>query len=206
MYEYKVDVPEGECDGIRVQRFTVDPFNASMSFIRDPGRGVSPGEYTRLIEGKHHIWMSDTPAEWLDHWPITDRLRAPTSKRVLINGLGLGMIVKAALDYEHVERVDVVESDKRVISLVGPHYTTDERVTIHHADAFEQSKAWPKGTRWNLAWHDIWADLNEDNLGEMATIHRSYGRRVDWQGSWGKEDLIRQRNRERQRAAERGYE
>ena len=99
--------------------------------------------------------------------------------------------------------VDVVESDKRVISLVGPYYTIDERVTIHHADAFEQSKTWPKDTRWNLAWHDIWADLCEDNLQEMFKLHRSYGRRVDWQGSWGKEDLIRQRIRERR---ERGWD
>jgi len=202
-YEYKVNIPEGELDGIRVERFTVSDFSSGMSFIKNPGRGVPAGEYTRLIEGKHHIWMSDTPAEWWDHWPIIDRLRAPTSKRVLINGLGLGMVIQAALDHEHVEHVDVVESDKRVISLVGPYYTIDERVTIHHADAFEQSKTWPKDTRWNLAWHDIWADLCEDNLQEMFKLHRSYGRRVDWQGSWGKEDLIRQRIRERR---ERGWD
>src|SRR5216110_3844856 len=63
-YEYKVNIPEGELDGIRVERFTVNDFSSGMSFIKNPGRGVPAGEYTRLIEGKQHIWMSDTPAEW----------------------------------------------------------------------------------------------------------------------------------------------
>lgn len=199
MSDHQVTVPSGELDGMVVERFTVSDFQSAVSFIREGGRGVRAGEYTRLREGMC-TWMSDTTAEWLDHWPATSRFSDPSVKRVLINGLGLGMVVQAALRYDHVEHVDVVEFDKRVIELVGPHYGADPRVTIINADAFRQTAYWSRNTHWNIAWHDIWPDLSVDNLPEMAKLHRSYGQRVDWQGSWGKEDLIRIRNRDRRHA------
>jgi hypothetical protein len=82
-----------------------------------------------------------------------------------------------------------------VIALVGPHYARDPRVTIHHADAY--TIRWPVGIRWDVAWHDIWADMCEDNLPGMATLHRRYGRRVEWQGSWGRERILADRRRSR---------
>lgn len=64
-------------------------------------------------------------------------------------------------------------------------------------DAFTWKPA--KGQKWDVIWHDIWISLCEDNLKEMATLHRRFGRRARiWQGSWGKE-LLQRRRRERQR-------
>lgn len=191
-----VTVPEGELDGLRVERFTVEENSIeNLRLAIKGGRSTRPGTYTALRDGGR-LWMSDTDAEKHDHHAPLYKIMRTQADRVLINGLGLGMVLGAVLSFGFVEHVDVVEIDERVINLVGPHYA-DPRVTIHHADAYEQAKRWPVGTRWGVAWHDIWPHLCEDNLPEMARLHRSYGRRVDWQGSWGKTLLESHRDRGR---------
>jgi hypothetical protein len=188
---YKVDVPEGALDGVAVERFSLDSEASTWTYVHDGGRGIPPGDYTRLIVGKN-TWMSDTPAEIGDHWPVMEKIHKPSTSSVLVNGLGLGMIVKYALAHEHVTSVDVVENDKRIIELVGPTYTSDGRVTIHEADAYDIE--WPARRRWDIAWHDVWLDLDyEKNLPGMSRLHRKYGTRVGWQGSWGKNILLRER-------------
>lgn len=194
-YDHKVDLPAGELDGARIEQFEVTRDGSFLSALNNHGRHVRPGIYTKLtVDGR--MWMSDTNDEWRDHTPAAWRIQRSDSRRVLINGLGIGMVLKAALDCEHVEHVDVVEVDPRVVALVGPHYD-DPRVTMATADAY--TKQWPTGTRWDVAWHDIWLDLCTDNLPKMTRLHRSYGRRVEWQGSWGRELLLRQRALERRR-------
>jgi predicted membrane-bound spermidine synthase len=137
--------------------------------------------------------MSDTDAEWRDHSEAIYRIQRAETRSVLINGLGLGMVVQAALDTDHVERVDVVEKDQRVIDLIGPHYTRDPRVTIHHGDAY--TIKWPVGAYWDVAWSDIWLELNADNLDGMATLRRRYARRTGWHDCWGRMLLVAERAR-----------
>lgn len=188
----RVTVPEGELDGLRVERFAIGENN--LQNLLAFGRSTRPGTYTKLLDGPR-LWMSDTDAEIRDHMDAMIRIEDPATRSVLINGLGLGMVVKAAVDTDHVERIDVVESDRRVIDLVGPHYTDDPRVTIHHGDAYEIT--WPRGTSWDVVWSDIWPDLCTDNLDGMAKLRRRYARRSAWHGCWGRELLIAQRNRDR---------
>lgn len=190
-YDHKVHLPDAELDGLKIARYTVTGHSIADIRARMDGRGTQPGDYTILYRDGR-LWMSDTDAEWRDHSEAVWRIRKPETKRVLINGLGIGVIVKAALACDHVEHVDVVEIDERVIKLVSPHYD-DPRLTIHHADAY--TIKWPPNTRWDVAWHDIWADMCEDNLELMAKLHRSYGKRVGWQGSWSKEFLLYERRR-----------
>jgi hypothetical protein len=179
-----VDVPEGELDGMKVERFTIHPDSTGnlREAIRS-GRGTKPGVYTKLT-GDGNFWMSDTDAEKRDHLEPLWKVQSLEARRVLLNGLGLGMVLGAVLSFGHVERVDVVERDERVIGLVGPHCLRDSRVRIHHADAFEQAKKWPKGTRWDVGWSDIWSDYSTDDLPQMETLNRSYGRRCSWHRCW----------------------
>lgn len=142
-----VDIPEGELNGMRVERFEVAKDNIRNFRASLEARGTKPGIYTKLT-GDGKFWMSDTDAEKKDHMTALREIYFQKAERVLINGLGLGMVLKAALSFNHVLHVDVVEKDERVIKLVGPHYQRDSRVYIHHADAYEQAKKWPAGTRW----------------------------------------------------------
>lgn len=188
-----VDLPEMDTEGVVVDRFTVDAWGAmvtNMESARYGRRGrVQPGEqYTRLVvDGV--LWMSDTPTERYDHidpWNVARSMGG----RVLINGLGIGMVVGAMLALPNVEHVDVVEKDERIARLIGPHYASD-RCTIHTADAY--TIKWPVGTKWTVAWHDIWPEITADNLPGMHRLHRKYGRAVDWQGSWARYECEQQR-------------
>jgi hypothetical protein len=200
-----VDVPEGEHGRLAVTRFdTRDPQYAieNMRYALD-GRAPIPGVYTHLSIGGR-TWMSDTTAERRDHIGPAVEV-ADRGGRVLIGGLGLGMILRVALlahtvSTSAVTAVDVVECDEDVIALVGPHYqamAADHGVdlTIHHDDMMKIK--WPPGTTWDVAWFDIWPDLCVDNLQDMARLRRSYSRRSGWCDCWGRHILLRERARGR---------
>lgn len=193
----QVDLPEGELDGLKIDRFTIEPGNIHNGLLAMRGRGIIPGTYTRLLKDGQ-LWMSDTTAERRDHVGAVmeaDRLKA---KRILVNGLGLGMVVKAFLSMDHVEHIDIVEIDDRVLKLVGPHYAKDSRVNLIHADAYEQTKKWPSGTRWDIGWSDIWAHPSTDDLKEMVMLNRSYGRRCTWHGCWYQDELQYRQRKDRE--------
>lgn len=194
-----IDLPEGEVDGLRVKKFEIKPFDrGNLRQALRMGRGTKPGWYTKLVDCKTKtLWMSDTDAEKSDHFLAVRAIEFSKAERVMINGLGLGMVLNAALSFNHVTQVDVVERDERVIKLIGSHYTKDPRVVIHHADAWDQRKQWPKGTRWDVGWSDIWSDVNPENLREMATMNRSYGGRCGWHRCWAQDTLQRMRRQER---------
>lgn len=170
----KVEIPEASKGAWRVEKFKVDR-NDLHSMLR--GRGVPVGqEFTRLMRGDVVV-MSDTPAEMRDHFAPVHRAKGSC----LINGLGIGMVLKAVLKKPEVTDVTVVELSQDVIDMVAPHYA-DERVTIVCADALTFQP--PKGKRYQMVWHDIWDYICGDNLPQMHALHRKYGRRADWQGSW----------------------
>jgi hypothetical protein len=188
-----VNIPVGKLDGIEVERFEITRDASIMSYFHYGSRAPRPGVYTRLLRNGA-LWMSDTTAERRDHFEPLLRMWRYDVKRVLINGLGLGMIVNAALALPSVEHIDVVELDERVAKLIGPHYEKSGRVTVHVADAYEQMRRWPPNTRWDVGWSDIWRDISEVNLPGMTKLNRSYGRRCEWHACWG-QDLIKRKMR-----------
>lgn len=177
-----VNIPETAAGPWKVSRFTVSELASALDAIRARGRYVPPGTYTRLTRG-HVVVMSDTPAERRDHYEPVRRARG----HVLINGLGIGMVLKAVLAKQEVSRVTVVEVSQELIDLIAPHYK-DPRLTIVCADAYEYQP--PKGERYGAVWHDIWDYITPDNLAGMTKLKRKYGRRTDWQGCWA-ESLCR---------------
>ena len=174
----KVTLPEKSQGAWSIEHFTVTG-KEFQNYLR--GRYVPPGTYTRLKRGGVLV-MSDTPDEMRDHLPIVNH----ATGSVLINGLGLGLVLKNILENSnmiHITDVTVIEIDQDLIDLVGPYYgLVDHRVQIICADALTFKP--PKGKRYNAVWHDIWDDICIDNLEEMKRLHRKYGRRTDWQGSW----------------------
>lgn len=179
-----VSVPEGKSGKWSIEKFTIGQeerlsiFNLRLAMH---GRSIPPGTYTRLLCEGRGVIMSDTPAERRDHYSFVRAARG----HVLINGLGIGMCLNAALAKPEVTKATVVELDEDVIRLVAPHYLSDPRVEIVHADAYEYAP--PKGIRYGAVWHDIWDSICADNLEDMKKLHRKYGRRADWQGSWARD-------------------
>lgn len=177
----KVCLPECKSGAWRVEHFTVDRTDFN-SLVR--GRGVPLGQtFTRLMRGNTLV-MSDTPAEMRDHYSAVQRAKGSC----LLNGLGIGMVLKNILLKPEVEDVTVVEISQEVIDIISPHYQ-DSRVTFVCASAFDFKP--PKGKKYSMVWHDIWDYSCSDNLKEMEKLHRKYGRRTEWQGSWCREQCRR---------------
>jgi len=194
--KYKVDVPLGGIGDWAIEGFWVTEEDARNYNIRATFRGssrreVRPGSYTRLMHNGHLI-MSDTPAEIRDHLEIIRRARG----QVLLNGLGLGLVLRACLLKSEVEHITVIEIAPEVIALVAPHLHErfGDKFTVFEADALTWKA--PKNSRWNIVWHDIFDAICTDNLPIMTRLKRRYGRRCDWQGCWAEEEHRRQKRKD----------
>ena len=188
--KYKVDVPEGISGEWKVEKFIVAENDIGRIHYALHGRPVPAGTYTRLKkEGAWDPMMSDTPAEIGDHLDFIYR----ATGRCLLNGLGVGVMLKAVLAKVEVTQVDVVEIEQDVINLVWPTYKDGDRVTLYHADAY--TIQWSKDTRWDCAWHDIWPSLCTDNLPEIAKLKHKYAHKVKYQKAWVEEELRDYRRR-----------
>ena len=183
--QYKVNVPEGQSGDWKVSKFTVSKNDPRAISYALHGRPVPQGTYTRLVKkGAFGPMMSDTPAEIDDHLDFIYRAKG----RCLLNGLGLGVVLKALLAKPEVIHIDVVENNQDVINLVWNTYKYGNRVTLYHANAY--TIQWDKGTTWDCAWHDIWRSICTDNLPEIAKLKHKYAGKVKWQKAWV-EDLLR---------------
>lgn len=175
----KVNVPCGESGNWKIEKFTVSKDAAKWEAIKNGIRAVEAGDYTRLMYGRDVI-MSDTNTEMDDHAEIFRQAKG----HVLINGLGIGMILQAVIEKPEVTKVTVIEKCNGVLELVADHYKGKygDKLEIINADAFEYKP--PKGVRYGAVWHDIWTFIASENYEGMKKLHRKYGRRCDWQGSW----------------------
>ncbi len=172
-------LPDGVSGDWSISTFEVPKSDLSQKIsIFKTGRGVPAGIYKRL-KRKNTVVMSNTPDEINDFSHFTRIAKGS----VLINGLGIGCVIKVLLDNPEITKITVIEKSEDVIKLVAPYFK-DERLTVIHADAFEYTPA--KGEHFNFVWHDIWDYICSDNLKEMSKLHRKYGRRTDWQDSWAK--------------------
>lgn len=175
-----IDVPDGVSGDWKVETFEVQARELSqMLSMMKYGRGVPAGTYKKLSY-RGSVVMSNTPDEIRDFISFVWKAKGS----VLVNGLGLGVLLKALLNKPEITEITVIEKSIDVINLVAPTYQ-DDRLTIINADAFEWKP--PRGKRYNAVWHDIWNDICGDNLPEMQKLHRKYGRKCDYQASWARE-------------------
>lgn len=178
-----VEVPASTSGDWSVEDFTVSREDAELFNVRanfQPGRrSIEAGDYKKLVY-KNDIIMSNTPAETRDCMYF---IRIAVGN-ILINGLGLGIVVAALLKKPSVLSIIVIENSDDVIKLVAPSFK-DKRVKIIHMCAFDYAP--PRGIKYDYVWHDIWTNICTDNLREMHKLHRKYGKRSKWQGSWCRE-------------------
>lgn len=190
-----IDVPCGKSGDWEVKEFVVSRHDAAMNnlgqWFNHDSRHITPGKY-KALTCKGAVVMSNTPAEVADHMAFISR----ACGEVLINGLGLGMVLKAILKKPEVGRVTVVEISTDVIALAAPTYQKDRRVNIVHDDAFTY-KIPKTADRIDCVWNDIWQHISSDNLPEMARLHRKYSRRCWWQDCWCRQECLRAKRKER---------
>ena len=184
VYKYgDVIVPNGESNGWKISDRTVTPLESMMSSRHGSIYYCPEGTYKTLTHGWDCV-MSNTPMELRTQLPF---IRAAKGK-VHINGLGLGVVLLGVLIKPEVESVTVVEYSEDVLNLVAPSFAQFPNLTIIHDDALTYKP--PARIKYGAVWHDIWNGVCADNLNDMKLLHRRWGRKTDWQGSWSR-DMIR---------------
>lgn len=153
-----------------ISRFTYkakdNPLYELRMMSRDSFFRVHDGDYVRLIVNGD-LMMSDTGME-----RYTNKLFINKAKgRILIAGLGIGMLLENILDIPEVVEVVVIEKYQDVIDLVAPAFTSP-KLKIICADIFDYKM--PKEEKFDCIYFDIWPYISCDNLVEMRKLHRKY--------------------------------
>jgi hypothetical protein len=166
---------ERHCGRFTIRNITVTDWEGWLSEAQLIGRMIPPGKYTCIYE--HHeegpatLWMSDTPAEVLGHYEF---LKAAHG-RILVLGLGLGIVVQHLLPKRCVTSIDVIELNSDVIKLVSP-FITDPRVRIYQGDGLQVRPSQTGGGEWDVMFADIWPRISGENHPDMIRIRKKYGR------------------------------
>jgi hypothetical protein len=189
-------LPEGHSGNVEIRHMVIDKRTSEFTALRaafNPGRDlhVSEGRYAQLFVGGG-IMMSDTDMEKRSNTSVCNH----ATGRVLIAGLGLGMIIHPIAKKPDVESITIVEMSPDVIKLVAP--SLPEKAEVVEGDIFKWTPA--KGAKFSTIYFDIWPDISTDNLAAMAKLHRRFARFKApgaWMESWQRGRLQTHRRRER---------
>ena len=179
----ELNLQEGQSGNWKLSKFSVTEEDAKLFNLRCaingyPQRGIQAGEYWKLTRGGT-IVMSNTPAEIRDHIKFIQEAQG----KVLIAGLGLGMVLQEVLKKNTVTKVTVVELSQDVINLVGKSYQ-DPRLEIVNEDIFKFKPL----EHYDYAWFDIWDNISGDEYGQMKELSLKFRRYVSHSDCWCKKE------------------
>jgi spermidine synthase len=186
-------IPEGKRGEAEVQHMIISSLQSQMSSYHGAMNYVEEGTYAKLLVGGKLV-MTDTRHERITNREIVRRAHG----RVLIGGLGLGMILVPILAKEAVEMVLVIEKSQDVIDLIW-HHIEHSKLTVRQGDVFTWDEKYWRGRRFNCVYMDIWPGRSEQNLPQIAKLHQKYKYYLDrsdpdcWMGSWEQNTLRSQK-------------
>src|SRR5262249_49322032 len=109
------------------------------------------------------VWTSDRPIEQYQQRASIRGFRG----RVLIGGLGIGLVVPGVTQRETVSRVDVVEQSPEVVPMVAP-YVGDARTHLPEKDLFQFLRQAPARPTYHAVFFDIWRGDSEHTFYETV--------------------------------------
>ena len=133
--------------------------------------GITPGDYVRL-EHRGSVLMSNTPMEKRTNEDFVTNAHG----KVLIGGLGIGLILLAIQDDPMIDKITVVEKNQEVIDLVASQLPLSDKVEIICADVYN----YVPEDFYNTIYMDIWSFINEDICyNEMYPLMDKYEQYLD---------------------------
>jgi predicted membrane-bound spermidine synthase len=180
-------IPEGEIGEAKVKHHQVTDFQLLRAAVQRQMSTDQSKTYAQLLVNNYLV-MSDTEME---RYSNLDFYYEATG-RVLVAGLGLGMIIHAAASKPEVTEIVVIEKSADVIALIEPTLPNNgTRIHVVEADILEWRP--PKGETFDTMYFDIWANICTDNLDDMKRLHNAFKFRrrtkQSWMSSWYKEEL-----------------
>lgn len=167
----------------------------NLRSVRDGGMlfYMYDGVYCRLnIEGKGLV-MSDTYMERMSNREFINKANG----KVLIAGLGLGLVIYNIIDKDEVKEITVIENNQDVIDLVSDKFQ-NPKLTIICDDIYEWNH---NKVKYDTIYFDIWSDVSEDNLADIRKLHNRYKFILNrdnpdcWMDSWMKKFLQNERRK-----------
>lgn len=154
----------------RVGNFELSHFKITENDFRARFReGIPCGEYVRLANGWDCV-MSNTPMEKRTNADFVHNAHG----KVLIGGLGIGLILLAIQDKPEVTNITVVEKHIEVIELIKEQLPLNEKVEIVCADVFDYKPLF----KYNTIYMDIWSNINsaiyEEEMKPLIKRYRRY--------------------------------
>lgn len=136
-------------------------------------RFLPPGRYMKLVEFPDKLWMSNVPAEIMDHKPFVRKAKG----NVLIIGLGIGMVLEGVLCKKNVSKIIVLDIEKDIIDLVSPFYRKfKKKISFVNGDVRDQStiENLAKDAPFDSIYIDIWPKIVPETYDEMAILRGIY--------------------------------
>jgi hypothetical protein len=153
---------EDQIGDFRVEKYTIEKGNLSAMWS-----GIPSGDYIKLSSRSGCV-MSNTPMEQRTN---RDFIRNANGD-VFIAGLGIGLIVLPVQEKENVRSITILEKFPEVIELVGKQLPVNAKVKIIQGDVFDYE--FPKGTKFDTIYFDIWNYVNSDVYEEMKLLKKRY--------------------------------
>ena len=139
--------------GGKVGNFELSHFVIGENNLYAMFHGIPCGKFVRLTH-KGEVVMSDTDMEKRTNANFVRNAHG----KVLVGGLGIGLILLAIQDKTEVEKIVVVEKYKEVIDIVKDQLQLNEKVEVVNADVWEYVPA----EKFNTIYMDIWNFINTD--------------------------------------------
>lgn len=137
----------------KVGDFELSHFEIGKNNMYAIRHGIPCGKFIRLMHRGSAI-MSDTEMEKRTNSAFVRNAHG----KVLIGGLGIGLILLAVQDKDEVKNITVIEKSREVIDLVANQLPLNDKVEIVNADVFEYSPT----EKYNTIYMDIWDYINQD--------------------------------------------
>jgi hypothetical protein len=180
MSRIEVNIPEGVLGDYEVAHYTSETTDNMWNIYLTMKNETHASHTVLLKAGCPMPIMQDSEAEYNEHQWLWDN----ATGRVLVGGLGLGMIHQALIDNPNVESVTIIESEQDVIDLVWEHCAKNDSFTLVVAD-FETWEP-PEGSDFDTVWADTWLVDNPITLKEYnELIISKYSHFTANIGFWG---------------------
>lgn len=137
---------DGKCGEFELEHFEIKSDDIFALFHKMPC-----GKFVRLLRNGEVV-MSNTEMEQRTNANFIDKAHG----KVLIGGLGIGMILLAIQDKLEVESITVLEKYNEVIQLVGKQLPLNNKVKIIQADVYN----YVPEEFYDVIYMDIWDYIN----------------------------------------------
>lgn len=104
------------------------------------------------------LWMSDTPNEYYSMWEMVARVKPP---RVLVGGLGLGLLVHLLALRSDITEIIVVEKNPDIIAMVSK-YLPEKKVRVINSDFMVYVRSQEQAVAFDTVIADIWKGQSGD--------------------------------------------